>query len=212
MVESKLLLTTPTDPRQVLSFFNEKTEIIQQITIISIDFPPLILQPKTHNAKNDSIFGKKEDQSALYDVAGIILEIMAVNDYAAGPEVNADGSKRFTKKVFLLAKDVVFMSNETKKMVSINGQFDLLPETLITKVYKNFYELKSANLEELEELLSISKDEVAIKAFRKLGTYFTPRNYEINNNIFNLIEHQDRALAVAKKVLLKKMVAWEIRD
>ena len=106
-----------------------------------------------------------------------------------------------------MANDVVFMSLENRKLISINGHFDLLPEELITNVYKNFKDLKSANLEELEEILDLSKDEVAIKAFRKLGDYFTRQNYEINNNIFNLIEHQEKANVVAKKVLLKKMVA-----
>ena len=212
MADNKLLLTTPTDPRKILDFFDEKVEILRKMTIISIDYPPLIIQQKGQNAKNESIFGKKFDQSALYDIAGVILEILSVSDYNNSINVNPEGKKRFIRKVFLVAKDVVFMSNQSKKMVSINGHFDLLPEELISKVYKNFRDLKTANLEELEEILEISNDDVAIKAFKKLGSYFTAKNYEINNNIFNLIEHQEKALTISKKVLLKKMVAWEIKD
>lgn len=212
MADNKLLLTTPTDPRKILDFFDEKVEILQKMTIISIDYPPLIIQQKGQNAKNESIFGKKFDQSALYDIAGVILEVLSVSDYNNSINANPEGKKRFIRKVFLVAKDVVFMSNQSKKMVSINGHFDLLPEELISKVYKNFRDLKTANLEELEEILEISNDDVAIKAFKKLGSYFTPKNYEINNNIFNLIEHQEKALTISKKVLLKKMVAWEIKD
>ena len=212
MADNKLLLTTPTDPRKILDFFDEKVEILRKMTIISIDYPPLIIQQKGQNAKNESIFGKKFDQSALYDIAGVILEILSVSDYNNSINVNPEGKKRFIRKVFLVAKDVIFMSNQSKKMVSINGHFDLLPEELISKVYKNFRDLKTANLEELEEILEISNDDVAIKAFKKLGSYFTAKNYEINNNIFNLIEHQEKALTISKKVLLKKMVAWEIKD
>ena len=212
MADNKLLLTTPTDPRKILDFFDEKVEILRKMTIISIDYPPLIIQQKGQNAKNESIFGKKFDQSALYDIAGVILEILSVSDYNNSINVNPEGKKRFIRKVFLVAKDVIFMSNQSKKMVSINGHFDLLPEELISKVYKNFRDLKTANLEELEETLEISNDDIAIKAFKKLGSYFTAKNYEINNNIFNLIEHQEKALTISKKVLLKKMVAWEIKD
>ena len=64
---------------------------------------------------------------------------------------------------------------------------------------------------ELERYLELSRDETAIKAFYKLGSFFTAKKYEINNNVFNLIKHQEEAETVAKKVILKKMVAWEIR-
>lgn len=213
MAANKLLLTTPTDPRKTLNFFDEKTEIIRKITVISIDYPPLILQQKSEKSKRESIFGKKDDQSALYDIAGIILEVVASSNFAAVQSAGESSKKQqLIKKVFIVANDVVFMSLENRKLISINGHFDLLPEELITNVYKNFKDLKSANLEELEEILDLSKDEVAIKAFRKLGDYFTSQNYEINNNIFNLIEHQEKANVVAKKVLLKKMVAWEIKE
>lgn len=203
MIDNKLLLTVPTNPRKLMTIFDEKKEAITKMTLISVDYPPLEIKYQGKNGKNEFIFGKKENQLSMYDVAGLIIDLISDNLLK-----NKDAKP---KKIFLVCNDVIFMSNGNKKMVSINGSFDVLPEELISKVYVNFPDLKSVNLEELEEILTLSKDETAIKAFRKLGSYFTAKNYDINNNIFNLIEHQEKAMAIAKKVLLKKMIAWEIR-
>ena len=109
--------------------------------------------------------------------------------------------------MFIIANEVMYMSNGNNKLISINGNFDILPEKLISKIYANFPDLKSIDLRELEDILELSRDETAIKAFYKLDSYFNDKKYAINNNIFNLIEHQEKAEVVAKKVLLKKMVA-----
>lgn len=214
MIENKLLLTTPTNPRKMTSFFDEKAEIITGITLISVDYPPLTIKYEGQNQKQESIFGKKTDQASMYDAAGLIIDVKPLNPSLdslddSNQQVKHDKKNR---KVFIIGNDIVFMSNGNKKFVSINGHFDILPEELISSVYTNFDDLKSSNLEELEEILTLSKDETAIKAFKNLGKYFTTSNYEINDNIFNLIEHQDQAMAITKKVLLKKMVAWEIKD
>lgn len=214
MIENKLLLTVPTDPRKLNDFFDEKKEIIKSITVISVDYPPLLLKFEGQQAKNESIFGKKSDQISMYDVAGLIVEIEPID--ASVLTLNDTNNKikqdKKNHKVFLLGSDVTFISNGNKKLVSLNGHFDILPEELISKIYTHFDDLKSTNLEELEEILLLSKDETAIKAFKKLGKYFTTSNYEINNNIFNLIEHQEQAMLITKRVLLKKIVAWEIKE
>lgn len=210
---NRLLLFTPTNPRKMLEFFNEKKDYILNIAIISVDYPPLELGLKKKTKTQDSIFGKKTNQTALYDVAGVIVTIAPIEDIGT---MNLEDQKSIQiknqRKIFIVANDVMFMSSNNQKIVSINGRFDVLPEELMSKVYANFPDLKSINLEELEEILQISNDETAIKAFRKLGNYFTAKNYEINNNIFNLIKHQEESESVAKKVLLKKMVAWEIKE
>lgn len=212
MIENKLLLTTPTDPRNINKFFNEKTDVITSMTIISIDYPPLEIKYESQNSKNEFIFGKKTDQASMYDVAGIIIETIPVNEFNNISNLNhTKSSNEKNRKIFILGNEVVYISNANKKLVSINGSFDVIPEQLISKIYTNFEELKSAHLEELDEILADAKDEVAIKAFKKLGKYFTASNYEINNNIFNLIEHQEQATAISKRVLLKKMVTWEIK-
>lgn len=210
---NKLLLFTPTNPRKLLGFFDERHDYILNITIISVDYPPLELGIKKKEKAQETIFGKKTNQSALYDVVGLIVTIAPIDDVRT---MNLEDQKtvqiKNQRKIFIVANDVIFMSNNNQKVVSINGQFSVLPEELMSKVYANFPDLKSINLEELEEILQISKDETAIKAFNKLGNYFTAKNYEINNNIFNLIKHQEESESVAKKVLLKKMVAWEIKE
>ena len=105
----------------------------------------------------------------------------------------------------------MFIKEENKKLISINGNFSVLPDELIANVYVNFSKLKSIDLAELERYLELSRDETAIKAFYKLGSLYKAKKYEINNNVFSLIKHQEEAETVAKKVILKKMVAWEIR-
>ena len=102
MAANKLLLTTPTDPRKTLNFFDEKTEIIRKITVISIDYPPLILQQKSEKSKRESIFGKKDDQSALYDIAGIILEVVASSNFAAVQSAGESSKKQQLIKNCLL--------------------------------------------------------------------------------------------------------------
>lgn len=211
---SKLLLATPTDPKLLSNLLDEQKEIITKITLISVDFPPIEvlngINTKINNNKklDQSVFNKKQDQAAMFDVVGLIVDISPINSSLKSFK---DTNNNIDKKTFIIANEVMFISHENSKLISINGDFNVLPNELISKIYTNFPELKSSDLNELEDLLEVSKDETAIKAFYKLGHYFTAKKYEINNNIFSLIEHQEQAEAVAKKVLLKKMVAWEIR-
>ncbi|WP_022935543.1 MMOB1640 family gliding machinery internal complex protein [Mesomycoplasma moatsii] len=211
---SKLLLATPTDPKLLSNLLDEQKEIITKITLISVDFPPIEvlngIDTKINNDKklDQSVFNKKQDQAAMFDVVGLIVDISPINSSLKSFK---DTNNNIDKKTFIIANEVMFISHENSKLISINGDFNVLPNELISKIYTNFPELKSSDLNELEDLLEVSKDETAIKAFYKLGHYFTAKKYEINNNIFSLIEHQEQAEAVAKKVLLKKMVAWEIR-
>lgn len=211
----RLLLTTPVDPKLISLILNETEDLVQKVTLISVDFPPIeVYNGKGIKNKNQTVFGKKQDQAVMFDVVGLIVDIkinkpqMNVMNNTATTMINNDD---LTKKVFIMAHEVMYISSGGEKLISINGNFDILPDELLSKVYTNFTSLKSINLSELEEILELSRDETAIKSFYKLGSYFTAKKYEINNNIFNLIEHQEKAELVAKKVLLKKMVAWEIR-
>lgn len=221
MIENKILLATPHSPRQIYEIFNENKEFITKMTIVSVDFPPLEIKLHGSSAqpsKSESIFGKKQDQVSMYDVAGIIVEVSPLHFNEkfnlSGNKINQkQNQEQQMRKIFVVAKDVAFVSHHNKKMVSINGKIDILPEEIISKIYVNFPELKSVNLEEMEEILSLtsSKKETATQGYGKLGTYFTAQNYEINNNILNLIEHQEKTESISKKVILKKMVAYEIR-
>lgn len=209
---SKLLLATSSDPKLLNDFFNEETETIKKVTMISIDYPPVEVYngvaPKTK--VDQSIFNKKQDQAVMFDVVGLVVDINSPQSKNELLDNNTE-NKSNEKKVFILAHEVMFVINEKNKLILINGNFDVIPDELISKIYANYSELKSIDLKELEGILELSRDETAIKAFYKLGNYFTAKKYEVNNNIFNLIQHQEEAEAVAKKVLLKKMITWEIR-
>ena len=213
---NKLLLSTPTDPKLLNNFLKSNKEVISKVTLVSLDFPPIeVLNKEVHSKhgshiSNQTVLNKKQDQAVMFDVVGIIIDVDAIQDNEKNVlEDNTQSNQ--TKKIFLISSEVIFIIQNDQKLVSINGNFSILPDELISKVYVNFSKLKSIDLDELEEFLELSKDETAIKAFYKLGSFFTAKKYEINNNIFNLVEHQEEAESVAKKVILKKMVAWEIR-
>ncbi len=215
-MQQNLLLSTPTNPKVLETIFNENKEFISKITLVSIDFPPIEIFENINLSENQrtnqTIFNKKENQAVMFDVVGLIIDISLKNHENINESLdNTQFEHNKPRKMFLLAQEVMFVKEANKKLISINGNFDVLPEELIANVYVNFSKLKSIDLAELEGYLELSRDETAIKAFYKLGSFFTAKKYEINNNVFNLIKHQEEAEIVAKKVILKKMVAWEIR-
>lgn len=206
-----LLLAIPTNPTILSTIYNDSQEFITKVTLISVDFPPIEIfnGNNINNHKNNpKIFNQKNDQAVMFDVVGLIIDITATNVEDNNDLSNNDNPN---KKIYIIANEVMYITNANKKLISINGHFDILSNELMSNVYANFSKLKSIDLSELEDVLQVSKDESSVKAFNKLGSFFTATKYETNNNIFNLIEHQEKAELVAKKVLIKKMVAWEIR-
>ena len=215
-MQENLLLSTPTDPKVLEKIFNEGKEFISKVTLVSIDFPPIEIfeniNSGSNHKTNQTIFNKKQNQAVMFDVVGLIVDISLKQHVNVNESLdNTQFEKNKPRKIFLLAQEVMFIKEEDKKLISINGNFSVLPDELIANVYVNFSKLKSIDLAELERYLELSRDETAIKAFYKLGSFFTAKKYEINNNVFSLIKHQEEAETVAKKVILKKMVAWEIR-
>ena len=162
----------------------------------------------SNHKTNQTIFNKKQNQAVMFDVVGLIVDISLKQHANVNESLdNTQFEKNKPRKIFLLAQEVMFIKEEDKKLISINGNFSVLPDELIANVYVNFSKLKSIDLAELERYLELSRDETAIKAFYKLGSFFTAKKYEINNNVISLIKHQEEAETVAKKVILKKMVA-----
>ena len=215
-MQENLLLSTPTDPKILEKIFNEGKEFISKVTLVSIDFPPIEIfeniNSGSNHKTNQTIFNKKQNQAVMFDVVGLIVDKSLKQHVNVNESLdNTQFEKNKPRKIFLLAQEVMFIKEEDKKLISINGNFSVLPDELIANVYVNFSKLKSIDLAELERYLELSRDETAIKAFYKLGSFFTAKKYEINNNVFSLIKHQEEAETVAKKVILKKMVAWEIR-
>lgn len=211
-MQHNLLLSTPTDPKVLETIFNEGKEFISKITLVSIDFPPIEIfeniEYGKHHGANQTIFNKKQNQAVMFDVVGLIVDVsLKQHENISESLDNTQFEQNKPRKIFLLAQEVMFIKEANKKLISINGNFTALPDELISNVYVNFSKLRSIDLEELEGYLELSRDETAIKAFYKLGSFFTAKKYEVNNNVFNLIKHQEEAETVAKKVILKKMVA-----
>ena len=211
-MQENLLLSTPTDPKVLETIFNEGKEFISKVTLVSIDFPPIEIfeniNSGSNHKTNQTIFNKKQNQAVMFDVVGLIVDISLKQHANVNESLdNTQFEKNKPRKIFLFAQEVMFIKEEDKKLISINGNFSVLPDELIANVYVNFSKLKSIDLAELEGYLELSRDETAIKAFYKLGSFFTAKKYEINNNVFSLIKHQEEAETVAKKVILKKMVA-----
>ena len=215
-MQENLLLSTPTDPKVLETIFNEGKEFISKVTLVSIDFPPIEIfeniNSGSNHKTNQTIFNKKQNQAVMFDVVGLIVDISLKQHANVNESLdNTQFEKNKPRKIFLLAQEVMFIKEENKKIIYINGKFSVIFDELIVNVYVKFTKLKSIDLAELERYLELSRDETAIKAFYKLGSFFTAKKYEINNNVFSLIKHQEEAETVAKKVILKKMVAWEIR-
>ena len=211
-MQENLLLSTPTDPKVLETIFNEGKEFISKVTLVSIDFPPIEIfeniNSGSNHKTNQTIFNKKQNQAVMFDVVGLIVDISLKQHANVNESLdNTQFEKNKPRKIFLLAQEVMFIKEEDKKLISINGNFSVLPDELIANVYVNFSKLKSIDLAELERYLELSRDETAIKAFYKLGSLKKKKKYEINNNVFSLIKHQEEAETVAKKVILKKMVA-----
>ncbi len=212
---NRLLLATPIDPQMMKNILNESREIILKVTLISVDYAPIEVfngeEQDLSKKANKTVFGKKQNQAVMFDVVGVIVDIIPSDLLKSGKRLSSIKQEEI-KKVFVIANEVMFITNDDRKLISLNGNINILPNELINKIYANIDNLKSSDLNEIEDLLEVSKDETAIKAFKKLGSYFTARKYEVNNNVFNLIEHQEKAEEVARKVILKKMVFWEIKD
>ncbi|MGL5732920.1 MAG: MMOB1640 family gliding machinery internal complex protein [Metamycoplasmataceae bacterium] len=192
----QLLLTTSINPDLLNSIYSRDSEIIIDITILTIDYKPI--QLKLGN--NFISKGSTSDIITIYDVAALVIKYR---------DKNVDGAEQKTH--FVMAEDVMRVSNKSGDLVMLNGKFDIIPDKMLAEVYKNFSNSKTVNLEQLEDILELSRNQPILKAYNQLSNYFSAENYANNNNVFKLLQHQDEAIKVSKKVLLKSIVAWEIR-
>ncbi|MGL5617839.1 MAG: MMOB1640 family gliding machinery internal complex protein [Metamycoplasmataceae bacterium] len=192
----QLLLTTSINPDLLNLIYSRDSEIIIDITILTIDYKPI--QLKLGN--NFISKGSTSDVITIYDVAALVIKYR---------DKNVDGAE--VKTHFVMAEDVMRVSNKSGDLVMLNGKFDIIPDKMLAEVYKNFSNSKTINLEQLEDILELSRNQPILKAYNQLSNYFSVENYANNNNVFKLLKHQDEAIKVSKKVLLKSIVAWEIR-
>ncbi|MGL6125285.1 MAG: MMOB1640 family gliding machinery internal complex protein [Metamycoplasmataceae bacterium] len=192
----ELQLTTSINPDLLNSIYSRDSEVIVDITILTIDHKPIQLILGNNFVSK----GNLTDVIAIYDVAAIVVK------YKSKDLGNSE-----VKTNFVMAEDVMRISNKFGDLVMLNGKFDIIPDKMLVDVYKNFSNLKAINLEQLEDILELSKNQPALKAYNQLSNYFSVENYENNNNVFKLLQHQNEAIKISKKVLLKSIVAWEIR-
>lgn len=192
----QLLLTTAINPDALNLVYSRESEIILDITILTVDYKPIQL---TLGAGFKSK-GQTSDVISIYDVAALVIKYRA-----------KESSSSEQKTKFIMAEDVMRVSSKLGDLIMLNGKFDIIPDKMLVQIYKNFSNLKTINLEELEGILEISKNQPALKAYSQLSNYFSAENYSNNNNVFKLLQHQDEAIKISKKVLLKSIVAWEIR-
>ncbi len=153
-MQQNLLLSTPTNPKVLETIFNENKEFISKITLVSIDFPPIEIFENINLSENQrtnqTIFNKKENQAVMFDVVGLIIDISLKNHENINESLdNTQFEHNKPRKMFLLAQEVMFVKEANKKLISINGNFDVLPEELIANVYVNFSKLKSIDLADI---------------------------------------------------------------
>lgn len=189
----KLTLATSINPELLSSIYDREKDIVTSIVLLTVDYKPVeLFLDKADKSRNKKV----SDVITIYDVAALVVKY-AVKDSAKGEE----------RTKFVMAEDVVRVSNDFGDLVMLNGKFDIIPDKMLVEVYKNFSNLKTVNLEKLEDILEISKNQPALKAYSQLSNYFSAENYSKNNNVFKLIQHQNDVVKVSKKVLLKSIVA-----
>ena len=145
-MQENLLLSTPTDPKVLETIFNEGKEFISKVTLVSIDFPPIEIfeniNSGSNHKTNQTIFNKKQNQAVMFDVVGLIVDISLKQHANVNESLdNTQFEKNKPRKIFLLAQEVMFIKEENKKLISINGNFSVLPDELIANVYVNFSKL-----------------------------------------------------------------------
>ena len=105
MINNKLLLTTPTDPKMLNRLFNENKDVVLKATLISVDFPPIEIHNGKSNEQKQTFLNKKNDQAVIFDVAGLIIDIKSKNNVTQPNNPNLiEEQDDGTKKMFIIAK------------------------------------------------------------------------------------------------------------
>ncbi len=192
----ELTLTTAINPELLQNIYSDTSETIVEIVVLTVDYKPVELSLKLPFDQKQRI----SDIIMVYDVAALVVRYK-----------DSKSSTSEIKTKFVMAEDVMRVSNKVGDLVILNGKFDIIPNDSLVEVFKNFSDLKTVNLEELEDMLQISKNQSALKAYNQLSNYFSIENYSKNNNVFKLLQHQNDVVKISKQVLLKSIVAWEVR-
>ncbi|MGL5522174.1 MAG: MMOB1640 family gliding machinery internal complex protein [Metamycoplasmataceae bacterium] len=196
-MSKNLIVTTTINPDLLLKIYNSSVEELVKVVVLTLDYKPIEL----FNNRNQK--SQRTNKLSMFDVAGLIVTTIKNPD----DEI----SKPIKTKKMILAQDVSLLTENDVDLLCLGGTFDILPNELILEKYKNIKEIKNTTLEELDKFLELPKNESSIKAYLKLTDYFSVKNYFNNNNVLKLLDHKSEALNVAKKTLIKSIIAWQIR-
>lgn len=199
-----IILTTSINPELLKNIYNASKFVIDKIVILTIDYKPI--QIYNSNGRDKKAVSSKSTVLSNYDVAALVITTVPRTSRKSEPN-----TAREENTIFVLAQNVIKFSNEKNDIISLNGFFDIVPNDLLFETYKEFTDLKSVDLEKIEEFLDLSSSEPSLKAYLKLSSYFSEENYLINNNLFKLLKHKNESIELAKKILLKSIVAWQMK-
>lgn len=191
---SKIIISQPANPEYLKDWFDYDRETITGLYLLSVDYPPLII-----NQNQSTKFFHKKPTHTEFDCATIVLTTQPTH------QVNQ-------KTYYLLATDVRYEcaqlngeQNLTHNLV-LTGKVDVinaLMENLI-KTHRNYQDI---NFDQLDTLITTSNDQQTIKAYRKLTKWFLP-DQASHLNIFKLFEHNQKAQTISKNLNLKKIIAF----
>lgn len=204
-MDNNLILTTSINIEMIDNIIGQNNKILD-LVLLSVDDKPLEISNGLGHIQS-----RKESRKAVmtirnYDVVGLVVTVVPKK------VKNKAGEIEHKRKIYILAKDLVkIKTKDGKEIISLNGNFEEVPEEIITEAYKNFSDWKSLDYKKIDEFLEVTQTEPTLKAYLKLSKYFTEENFKKNNNVFSLLEHKAESHTIAKKVLIKSMVAWEIR-
>lgn len=191
---SKIIISQPANPEYLKDWFDYEHETITGLYLLSVDYPPLIL-----NQNQSTKFFHKKPTHGEFDCATIILITQPTN------QVNQ-------KTYYLLATDVRYQCAQldgeqhlTHNLV-LAGKVDVI-NALMKNLIKTHQNYQDINFDQLDTLISTSSDQQTIKAYRKLTKWFLP-DQASHLNIFKLLEHNQKAQTISKNLNLKKIIAF----
>lgn len=176
-------------PVELKKIININNETIESASLISVSNPPQILT-------NDIA---TKDSVSIHDALAMVVKIIS--------NENIEG-----RLVYIIAENVMIIENQKGTIINIGGLMQVLDDATFLEFYKNDAETRSMTSESIEEFLEINKNKSISKIFSEINEYFTAENYQVNNNIFRLIKHRDQSLQLAKKILVKSLIAWQLKQ
>lgn len=199
-----LTLTTLLNLEKLDNIFDLEKEKILKIVVLSLDYKPIELIANKQAKLNKT-------NLLVFDIVGLVITIERDEKLDKLDGIDYEMKSSNISKKLVVAQNVTLLRNKTDDLICLGGAFDLLPNDLILEEYKKFDDVNEISLKKIDEFLEIPKEDDALKSYLKLTDYFSTKNYYKNNNVLKLLEHKSETINVAKKILIKSIVSWQIR-